>query len=131
MGNAFYENAEAVGSSTRQPRTIVAVDMHRGLSVGRALGAGCDNGEVSAATGELFGAAVVCRTSPASPLSNAVLGGSRPTIRARSCSHAVDDASFDLVFMTEVLEHLFYPDRVLGGDQPHPPTWRIPAPVDA
>ena len=114
VGNAFYENAEVVGSSTRQPRTIVALDMLRGLSVGRALDAGCGNGEVSFALAELLGATVVC-----SDISRVAVD----QCRARGLeAHQVElgaapmpfgDASFDLVFMTEVLEHLFYPDRAL------------------
>jgi SAM-dependent methyltransferase len=113
--NDFYENPDVVGSSTRQPRTIVALDMLRDLDVRRALDLGCGNGEVSEALGRLLRATVIC-----SDISSVAV----EQCRARGLeAHQVElgvaplpfeDAGFDLVFMTEVLEHLFYPDRALA-----------------
>jgi SAM-dependent methyltransferase len=114
VGTDFYENPEVVASSTKWPRTIVALDMLRGLRVQRALDVGCGNGEVSAALAELLGGTVVC-----SDISSVAV----EQCRARGLeAHQVElggarlpfqDGSFDLVFMTEVLEHLLYPDRAL------------------
>jgi SAM-dependent methyltransferase len=87
----------------------------RGSQVGRALDVGSGDGEVSAELGRLTGADVVC--------------GDISDVAVRACrdrgleAHKIElgtvplpfpDDSFDLVFMTEVLEHLVRPDEAIA-----------------
>jgi SAM-dependent methyltransferase len=114
MIRPFYENPAVIGSSVKQPRTIVALNMLRELRAVRALDIGCGNGEVSDAVGRATGATVVC-----GDISSEAVGACRARgleahqIELGNEQLPFENDSFDLVFMTEVLEHLVYPDRAL------------------
>jgi 2-polyprenyl-3-methyl-5-hydroxy-6-metoxy-1,4-benzoquinol methylase len=111
----FYDRAEVTGSSLQAPRTKVALDLAARLEVERALDVGSGDGEVSAALAQLTGATVVC--------------GDISEVAVRRCrdrgleAHQIElgiqplpfaDETFDLVFMTEVLEHLVRPDQAIA-----------------
>jgi SAM-dependent methyltransferase len=111
----FYERTEVTGSSLNAPRSKVALRVAARLQVQRALDVGSGDGEVGAELGRLTGADVVC--------------GDISDVAVRACldrgleAHKIElgavplpfpDDSFDLVFMTEVLEHLVRPDEAIA-----------------
>ncbi len=136
VGNYFDKQA------TRHPleRLVVrrfdaAVETRlRGLAAGRILDLGCGEGNVTRVIRRLNPRSfvVACDVSPAVLAANAAADARAVTSLPTTC---FADASFDLVVMLEVLEHVDDPDAALdevrrvGGSEavisvPHEPVWR-------
>jgi 2-polyprenyl-3-methyl-5-hydroxy-6-metoxy-1,4-benzoquinol methylase len=110
----FYENVAIVGSAVANHRSQIALAFARNLKVHRVLDIGCGDGQVSAELARVTAANVVCVDVSATAVQACTSRGLE--------AHVVDigtvplpfsDSSFDLVFMTEVVEHLVRPDRAL------------------
>jgi len=111
---SFYENPAVIGSSSDCPRTEAAFGLALDVRAKRILDLGCGDGEGSARLAKITGANVVC-----ADVSELAVAKCRD--RGLEAHHVVlgesplpfDTASFDLVYMTEVLEHLVDPDKAV------------------
>src|ERR1700737_4734681 len=109
----FYENRGVVGSSVHQPRSRVALGLARGLQISRALDLGCGDGEVTAELGRVIRGEVVGADVSQVAVDLCILRGIEAHKVDPSEGLPFPDKSFDLVFMTEVIEHLVEPSRTM------------------
>jgi SAM-dependent methyltransferase len=110
----FYENPTIVGSRISHPRSRLAISFAQQLVVNDVLDLGCGDGEVAQELGRVTGAKVI-----AADVSNVALEACRrrglPTAGLQAGAPLpFANNSFDLVFMTEVIEHLLDPSRTLN-----------------
>jgi 2-polyprenyl-3-methyl-5-hydroxy-6-metoxy-1,4-benzoquinol methylase len=114
LGRTFYEDRAVIGSSIELPRTKLALSFAKGLRVNRALDLGCGDGQGSIALGAVTGAKIVCAdTSGLAVQACAEKGLEAHKVSVGEELLPFDKASFDLVLMTEVLEHLVNPDYAM------------------
>lgn len=115
MTSDFYENRAIIESSRRAPRTTLALEMAAAAGARVALDVGSGLGEASLALKEMTGAEVVCADiSQVAVEACQALGLEAHQIRLGEAPLPFPDARFDLVFMTEVLEHLVHPDAAMA-----------------
>jgi SAM-dependent methyltransferase len=96
------------------PRTKIALAFATGLRVSRALDLGSGDGEVSAELARLTGATVVCADiSERAVQACRTRGLEAHQVELDKKPLPFPNESFELVFMTEVIEHLVSPDTAL------------------
>src|SRR5947207_2329069 len=110
---AFYENPSIVGSSIQAPRSRIALALTKGLAIQDALDLGCGDGEVTAELGRITGATAVGADVSAVAVEACRRRGLRAQQLVPGAGLPFEHQSFDLVFMTEVIEHLLDPARTL------------------
>lgn len=115
LNHEFYDKHAARGwHAAGLPRTNVAMRLIAGLSVGDVLDVGCGEGESAEEIRKLTNATVRCvDVSQVAVQSTRNRGFDARQVDLNDEPLPFDDESFDLVYLTEVIEHLVRPDRAL------------------
>lgn len=114
MVQKFYEKADVIGSSARLPRTRIAHGFAQRVRAQRALDIGSGDGEASLALAKATGAEVVCADISEMAIESCRARGLEGhVVRLGEERLPFADARFDVVVMTEVIEHLVWPETAL------------------
>jgi ubiquinone/menaquinone biosynthesis C-methylase UbiE len=110
----FYEDAAVIGGSIEWPRTKMALSLACRLPARRILDLGSGEGEASVALAKATGAQVVCADiSELAVRRCRDRGFESHLVQLGHSKLPFSEASFDLVYMTEVIEHLANPDGAI------------------